>query len=122
MRFGGRNISRHRVKSVVGQHPDMRIVAAFGIPSAEVECEDELKNNTVLADGVEQSHEAICEFISNNAPYFVPCYMEFVAELPCTPNKRSRNTSCVNQALLTLPGAYANRTTRQVNKLTCRSP
>jgi crotonobetaine/carnitine-CoA ligase len=54
-----------------------------------VESEDELKINIVLADGATPSHEDIASFINHNAPYyFVPRYMEFVTELPYTPNQK----------------------------------
>jgi crotonobetaine/carnitine-CoA ligase len=89
VRFGGRNISTLEVESVVRKHPDVRDVAAVGIPSAEVDSEDELKINIVLADGASTTHEDICDFINQNAPYyFVPRYMEFVTELPYTPNQK----------------------------------
>lgn len=89
VRFGGRNISTLEVESVVRQHPDVRDCAAFGIPSKEVESEDELKINIVLAEGTSPSHEEIASFINHNAPYyFVPRYMEFVTELPYTPNQK----------------------------------
>lgn len=89
VRFGGRNISTLEVESVVRQHPDVKDVAAFGIPSKEVESEDELKINIILAAGSTASHEQIAAFINRNAPYyFVPRYMEFVTELPYTPNQK----------------------------------
>lgn len=89
VRFGGRNISTLEVESVVRQHPDVQDVAAFGIPSKEVESEDELKINIVLAAAAEITHEDLATFINDNAPYyFVPRYMEFVDELPYTPNQK----------------------------------
>lgn len=89
VRFGGRNISTLEVESVVRQHPQVKDVAAFGIPSKEVESEDELKIDIVLAPDAEVSHEDIASFINHNAPYyFVPRYMEFVTELPYTPNQK----------------------------------
>ncbi|MEH6581070.1 MAG: AMP-binding protein, partial [Halioglobus sp.] len=89
VRYGGRNISTLEVESVVRQHPDVRDVAAFGIPSAEVESEDELKIDIVLAEDADTTHEAVCQFINDNAPYyFVPRYMEFVTALPYTPNQK----------------------------------
>ena len=89
VRFGGRNISTLEVESVVRQHPDVKDVAAFGIPSKEVESEDELKINIILAAGSTATHEDIAAFINRNGPYyFVPRYMEFVTELPYTPNQK----------------------------------
>ena len=63
VRFAGRNISTLEVESVVMRHPAVEQAAAFGIPSPELESEDELKINVVLKDGVEavvdgQLHES----------------------------------------------------------------
>lgn len=89
VRFGGRNISTMEVESVVIRHPDVQEAAAFGIPSPQLASEDELKIDVVLAPGSRLTCEALAEFINNNAPYFfVPRYMEFVEELPYTPNKK----------------------------------
>jgi crotonobetaine/carnitine-CoA ligase len=89
VRYAGRNISTVEVESVVGRHSAVQEVAAFGIPSAEVESEDELKINIVLAPGHSVSHEQLCSFINDNAPYyFVPRYMEFVDSLPYTPTNK----------------------------------
>ena len=89
LRFAGRNISTLEVESVVRQHPAVLDVAAFGIPSKEVESEHELKLNIVLREGQLPSHEDICTFINENAPhYFVPRYMEFVDSLPYTPTNK----------------------------------
>ncbi len=89
MRFAGRNISTLEVESVVLRHPAVREAAAFGIPSEQIASEDELKLNVVLHKGEELTHEALCEFINQNAPhYFVPRYVEFVDALPYTPTNK----------------------------------
>ncbi|MEH6589484.1 MAG: AMP-binding protein [Halioglobus sp.] len=89
VRYAGRNISTVEVESVIGRHPAVQEVAAFGIPSAEVDSEDELKIDIVLAPGQNASHEQLCGFINDNAPhYFVPRYMEFVDSLPYTPTNK----------------------------------
>lgn len=89
IRFAGRNISTMEVESVAIRHPDVREVAAFGIASAEVESEHELKLNVVLTEGAALNHEQLAEFINENAPhYFVPRYMEFVSSLPMTPTSK----------------------------------
>ncbi len=89
LRFAGRNISTLEVESVVRRHPAIADVAAFGIPSEELESEHELKINIVLKEGASPSHEDICAFINANAPhYFVPRYMEFVDCLPYTPTNK----------------------------------
>lgn len=89
VRYGGRNISTLEVESVVHRHPAVQDVAAFGIPSKEVDSEDELKISIILKEGQQASHEDICRFINDNAPYFfVPRYMEFVQSLPYTPTNK----------------------------------
>jgi crotonobetaine/carnitine-CoA ligase len=89
VRFAGRNISTLEVESVVRQHPSVQDVAAFGIPSSELESEDELMISVVLKPAAELSHEALCAFINDNGPhYFVPRYMNFVESLPYTPTNK----------------------------------
>ena len=89
LRFAGRNISTLEVESVVRRHPAIADVAAFGIPSEQLESEHELKINIVLKPGESPSHEEICAFINEHAPhYFVPRYMEFVDSLPYTPTNK----------------------------------
>jgi crotonobetaine/carnitine-CoA ligase len=89
VRFAGRNISTLEVESVVRRHPAVKDVAAFGVPSAELESEDELKLNIVLEEGTNPSPEELCAFINEAAPYyFVPRYMEFVDALPYTPTNK----------------------------------
>ena len=64
-------------------------VSAVQSVTAELESEDELKLNVVLADGAVLTPEDICRFINDNAPYFfVPRYIEFVAALPYTPTNK----------------------------------
>lgn len=89
VRFAGRNISTMEVESVLRQHPAVKDVAAFGIPSDEIASEDELKINVVLKPSYTPSYDDLAKFINENAPYyFVPRYMEFVSELPYTPTNK----------------------------------
>ncbi len=89
VRFAGRNISTLEVESVARRHPEVADVAAFGIPSNEIESEDELKLSVIRVAGSELSAEQICQFINDNAPYFfVPRYLDFVEELPYTPTQK----------------------------------
>jgi crotonobetaine/carnitine-CoA ligase len=89
VRFAGRNISTLEVESVARRHPAVKDVAAFGIPSAELASEDELKLNILLEPSAHPSPEEICAFINDAAPhYFVPRYIEFVEALPYTPTNK----------------------------------
>jgi len=77
------------VESVVRRHAAVADVAAYGIPSRELELEDELKLSVVLAEGYTLTAEELCEFINQNAPYFfVPRYLDFVQTLPYTPTQK----------------------------------
>lgn len=89
MRFAGRNISTLEVESIVRRHPAIQDVAAFGIPSKEVESEHELKLNVILKEDTSLTAEELCGFINDNAPhYFVPRYLDFVETLPYTPTNK----------------------------------
>lgn len=89
VRFAGRNISTLEVEGVFRRHPSISDVAAFGIPSAEIDSEDELKVNVVLKEGESTSAEDLCSFVNENAPhYFVPRYLDFVESLPYTPTNK----------------------------------
>jgi crotonobetaine/carnitine-CoA ligase len=89
LRFAGRNISTLEVESIVRRHPAIQDVAAFGIPSEEVESEQELKLNIILKQGKSCTAEELCSFINDNAPhYFVPRYLDFVNALPYTPTNK----------------------------------
>jgi crotonobetaine/carnitine-CoA ligase len=89
VRFAGRNISTLEVEGVFRRHEAVSDVAAFGIPSAEIDSEDELKVNVVLKEGATATAEDLCRFVNENAPhYFVPRYLEFVQSLPYTPTNK----------------------------------
>jgi crotonobetaine/carnitine-CoA ligase len=89
LRYAGRNISTMEVEMVVRKHPAVKEVAAFGLPSKEVQGESELKINVVLKPDASVTHEEMAAFINDNAPYyFVPQYLEFVESLPYTPTNK----------------------------------
>ncbi|MBX7161245.1 MAG: AMP-binding protein [Acidimicrobiia bacterium] len=90
IRHKGRSISSFQVEATVNAHPDVVQSAAFGI-EAELESEAEIKVDVVLAPGATLTPEELCRFVNEHAPYFaVPRYVEFVTELPQTPNGRVR--------------------------------
>lgn len=89
VRYKGRNISTYEVESVARKHPSIADCAAFGIPSQELEHEDEIKLNVILKPDTSLEAEELARFINDNAPYFfVPRYIEFVDALPYTPNQK----------------------------------
>lgn len=101
VRFAGRNISTMEVESVLLRHPAVSQAAAYGIPSAELESEDELMLAIVLEDGAEETPETLCRFINDNAPhYFVPRYVRFVDALPYTPTNKVQKYLLRNEGVV----------------------
>jgi len=89
IRFAGRNISTVEVESVVRRHSQVLDVAAFGIPATEIEGEEELKIDVVVAADAGLTHEELARYINDNAPhYFVPRFINFVESLPYTPTNK----------------------------------
>lgn len=89
VRFKGRNISTFEVELVARKHPAVMDCAAFGIPSEELESENEIKLDLILKPEQTLTALELAQFINQNAPYFfVPRYIEFVSELPYTPNNK----------------------------------
>jgi len=89
MRYKGRNISSLEVEAAVRKHEAVADVAAFGVRSAELESEDEIKINVVLKPDASITAAALARFINDTAPYyFVPRYIEFVESLPYTPTSK----------------------------------
>jgi carnitine-CoA ligase len=83
IRYKGRNISMTEVEVVVAKHPDVADVAAFGRQAAELESEAELAISVIPRAGAWLDPADLAQFINDNAPYyFVPRYIEIVAELP----------------------------------------
>lgn len=86
MRYKGRNVSSFELEQLVGRHPEVEEAAAHGVPSAELEFEDEPKLCVVRREGSNVTAEEIARYVNDNAPYYyVPRYIEFVDELPHTP-------------------------------------
>ncbi len=89
VRYKGRNISTYEVEAVARTHPSIADCAAFGIPSAELASEDELKLNVVFKEGASATPEELAAFINDKAPhFFVPRYIELVDSLPYTPTNK----------------------------------
>jgi crotonobetaine/carnitine-CoA ligase len=89
VRYKGRNISSFAVEAAVNAHAAVAESAAYGVTSAELESEAEIKVDVVLKPGQELRPEDLARFVNENAPYFfVPRYIEFVDALPRTPTGR----------------------------------
>jgi crotonobetaine/carnitine-CoA ligase len=91
IRYKGRSVSSFAIESAVNAHPAVAESAAYGVTSAELESEAEIKVEVVLHAGQTLEPQALARFVNQNAPYFfVPRYIEFVTELPHTPTGRVR--------------------------------
>ncbi len=87
LRRRGENISSYEVERVVGEHPAVAECAVVAIAAEEQGGEDEVKVCITLAPDARTSPEAIVSWCESRMPYFaVPRYVEFVDELPKTPN------------------------------------
>ena len=89
IRFKGRNISSFQVEAAFAAHPAVQQCAAHAVASEELAAEAEMKVCVVLKPGASATAEALCRFVNETAPYFfVPRYVELMAELPQTPTGR----------------------------------
>lgn len=89
IRYKGRSIPSFMIEHVAMKHPAVAECAAFGIPSAELESEYEIKLDVVLRTGESIAPEDLARFINENAPYFVvPRFIEVREKLPYTPTNK----------------------------------
>jgi crotonobetaine/carnitine-CoA ligase len=89
IRYKGRSVSSFAVEAAVTAHPAVLECAAYGVTSAELESEAEIKVDVVLHPAASARPDELARFVNDNAPYFfVPRYIELVAELPHTPTGR----------------------------------
>ncbi len=100
VRYKGRNISSFAVEAAINAHPAVVESAAYGVPSAELESEAEIKVEVILRPGQKIAPEELARFVNDNAPYFfVPRYIEFVDNLPHTPTGRLRKFELRNRGV-----------------------
>jgi crotonobetaine/carnitine-CoA ligase len=89
VRYKGRNISTFEVELAARRHPAITDCAAFGVPSEELESEQEIMLDVILKPGQALQAVELARFINDNAPYFfVPRYIHFVDALPYTPTNK----------------------------------
>ncbi len=89
IRYKGRSVSSFEIELVVARHPAVAACAAFGIPSAELKSESEIKVDVVLKSGQVLAPKDLATFVNANAPYFfVPRYIEIRDALPLTPTNK----------------------------------
>jgi carnitine-CoA ligase len=100
IRYNGRNISMFEVEAVIDTHPEVADVAAYGIPSADLDSESELVVSVIPRAGGRLTAELLAIFINDNAPYyFVPRFIVFTESLPRNPHGRVMKHSLRDQAL-----------------------
>ncbi len=93
IRRRGENISSFTIESNLNSHPSVKEAAAFAVPSdLGPGAEDEVKVCIVVEEGAEQPDPAeLHDFCAEQMPHFaVPRYIEFVTEIPRTPNQKVR--------------------------------
>ena len=89
IRYKGRSASSFAIESAVSAHADVAECAAFGVTSAELASEAEVMVAVVRRTGTEVTAEDLARFVNDTSPYFfVPRYIDFLAELPHTPTGR----------------------------------
>ncbi|RZT94872.1 crotonobetaine/carnitine-CoA ligase [Advenella incenata] len=87
LRRRGENISSIEVEAEINQHPSVSESAIIGVPSNEME--DDVFAYVVKQPGAGVSHEELFDFLVDRMPHFmVPRYIEFIDELPRTPNHK----------------------------------
>ena len=88
IRRRGENISSYEVEDVVNGHPAVLESAAIPIKDQEM-TEDEVKICVILKQGQKLEPEELVRYCKDRMAYFmVPRYVEFMEELPKTPNQK----------------------------------
>ncbi len=89
IRRRGENISSMEVERQVGTHPNVKEVAAIGVPAdGGAGAEDEIMI-VCIAEGAKPDMVEFTQFMADRMPYFmVPRYIRFVDSLPKTPTER----------------------------------
>ncbi len=89
IRYKGRSVSSFQVEHVANRYPGVAESAAYGVPSAELESEHEIKLDVVPRPGAAIDPATLTRFINDHAPHFiVPRYVEVVDALPHTPTNK----------------------------------
>ncbi|WP_141580302.1 AMP-binding protein [Actinomadura sp. WMMA1423] len=87
IRRRGENISALEIESVVGEHPAVLEVAAFGVPSELTE--EDVMVTLVLREGAALDAEALLAYCRERLPrHMVPRYVAFAGALPKTPTEK----------------------------------
>jgi crotonobetaine/carnitine-CoA ligase len=89
IRRRGENVSSMEVERQVGEHPQIREVAAIGVKAGEgASSEDEIMI-VCIPEGPDPDPVELTHWMAERMPYFmVPSYIRFVQTLPKTPTER----------------------------------
>lgn len=91
LRRRGENISAFEVESAILRHPAVLEVAAYGIRTSQEGGDDEVAISVVRKPDTSVDEFELIEFCGSMLPYFVvPRFIEFLGELPRTPNQKIR--------------------------------
>ncbi|MFF5260040.1 AMP-binding protein [Actinomadura viridis] len=87
IRRRGENISALEIEAVIGEHPAVLEVAAFGVPSELTE--EEVMVTVALRAGAGLDAETLLAYCRERLPrHMVPRYVEFTGALPKTPTEK----------------------------------
>ncbi len=89
IRRRGENVSSMEVERQVSTHPNVKEVAAIGVPAGkDASAEDEIMI-VCIAEGAKPDMVELTQYLADRMPYFmVPRYIRFVDSLPKTPTER----------------------------------
>ncbi len=88
IRSKGENISSYEVEELVGEHPDVRLCAAVGVPASEGD-EEEVAVFAVMRPGAEVGAEEFKEWLHRNLPrHMRPGHVRLLDDLPRTPTNK----------------------------------
>jgi len=83
IRVRGENLSSYQIEDMIGQHPDVQMVAALAIPSREGDEDEVVVFVTPLTNSLDE--QTIHRFAARTMPkYMRPAHVRVVSELPQT--------------------------------------
>ena len=113
IRRRGENVAPYDVETALAQHPAVLECVAVGVPSELGE--EDVKIFVQLKTDTDASAEELFRFAAEALPFFmVPRYIEFVDEIPKTPNQKAQR--------FRLRGKLTGREVDRSGRLTSESP
>ena len=107
IRCKGENVSSYEVEELVGEHPDVRLCSAVGVPASEGD-EEEVAVFAVMRPGADVSSEEFEEWLHRNLPrHMRPGHVRLLDDLPRTPTNKVEKYRLRNSLLAELGMAPA---------------